>query len=343
MLLTELLPSIKKEIYRRSTNKGLLGVPTGIAQFDADLGGLPRQESSLILGLSNVGKTYFVLHLLEEAATWFAQGNKAHSAKEHEEDEQPLVVLFELEMSDYVTVVRLLSQMIDRVMNKQINNRDIRKGKLGYNVETKKWDDDQTLVALKGGFDALESIGKYIYIATDVYETSEMWSRLEGIRDPAKRDDSECWKGLEDRPYDVHLVLIDYFAKIADITMDASGVSRQQAVSAKLTRMAKEFDCHVHFIIDATREGEKAGRLNLSHIKWGSAVRYDCDYAIVAERPDLDEMMKDPVKYAYTKPPNYGEMILTIQKNRHGECPIIARVMLDPTTGRIRDINTGRR
>lgn len=342
MLLTELLPSIKKEIYRRATHKGMLGVPTGITQFDADIGGLPRQESSLTLGLSNVGKTYLVLHLLEEAAMWFAQGNRAHSAMPHEEGEIPLVVLFELEMSDYVTVVRLLAQMIDRVMNRQINNRDIRKGELGYDAETKTWDDEQTLVALKGGFDALENVGKYIYIATDVYETAEMWARLEGLRDPSKRNDDECWQGLEDKPYDIHLVLVDYFAKIADITMDANGTSRQQAVSAKLTSMAKKFDCHVHFIIDATREGEKSSRLNLSHIKWGSAVRYDCDYAIVAERPDLDEMMKDPVKYAYTKPPNYGEMILTVQKNRHGECPIIARVILDPTTGRIRNINGGR-
>jgi len=257
------------ELTRRTKSGEPIGTQTGIPYIDEDLGGLPRQTLSYLVGDSGVGKSCLATYMLLTGAKWLHKRKRGPASayvtdnedrevhRKHvaqKENKLPIVVFWSLEMSESMVVTRVLAQMTKIETNITISYEELLRGKLSG-------DQRETAIALKRGIDVIQEIGPHIAM---IFRDRTIDQFMGTLRELALR-------------YDICLVIVDYFRKIQDITMDG-GVHRQEAVSSALMDMAREFDCHVMSIFDLNREGEKASRPRLYHMKWGTAARYDADY-----------------------------------------------------------------
>ena len=106
--------------------EGIVGVPTGLSELDAKLGGMHKQDLVIIAGRPSMGKTALATNIA------------FHAAKNIEKKEKKsTVAFFSLEMSSEQLATRILSEQ------SRIKSNDIRRGKVAENefekfIETSK-------------------------------------------------------------------------------------------------------------------------------------------------------------------------------------------------------------
>jgi len=106
--------------------EGIVGVPTGLSELDAKLGGMHKQDLVIIAGRPSMGKTALATNIA------------FHAAKNIEKKEKKsTVAFFSLEMSSEQLATRILSEQ------SKIKSNDIRRGKVAENefekfIETSK-------------------------------------------------------------------------------------------------------------------------------------------------------------------------------------------------------------
>ena len=112
------------------SDRGVVGVPTGLTDLDEKLGGLHKSDLVIIAGRPSMGKTALATNIAYYAAK-----------KIHENNEKTSIAFFSLEMSSEQLSTRILSEQA------RIQSNDIRRGKATE-----------------------EQLNKYIEISRDIYE-----------------------------------------------------------------------------------------------------------------------------------------------------------------------------
>ena len=112
------------------SDRGVVGVPTGLTDLDEKLGGLHKSDLVIIAGRPSMGKTALATNIAYYAAK-----------KIHENNEKTSIAFFSLEMSSEQLSTRILSEQA------RIQSNDIRRGKATE-----------------------EQLNKYIEISRDIYD-----------------------------------------------------------------------------------------------------------------------------------------------------------------------------
>lgn len=275
MWLHKVIPQVYEMLALRIESDNPVGVSTGINELDDKLGGgWLRQQTSYLVGESGVGKSWLTSWWILTAAGWLSEGNRPLSGyiisgnpteqKEIVQDKdgkKPIVVYWSLEMSESLICYRLLTQSAYKMFGQSIDSKRLLSGNLH---------DDQ-LEILRETWKGIERHFNNLYLEFNIKTLGEFDELL-------MRLSSE---------YDVCYVVVDYF-RLIDV-IGADGIADAQSLrSSGLKRLAKDYDCHVQAIFDITREGEKAERIEASHMKGGTAARYDSDLtmSIASEEDD---------------------------------------------------------
>lgn len=270
MWLHKALPQVLKMLALRIDSEQPVGVSTGIASLDDKLGGgWMRQQTSYLVGESGVGKSWLTSWWLLTAAGWLNKETRPLSgymisgkATEHKEmikdkeDKPPIVVFWSLEMSESLVCYRLLTQLAYKMREASIDSKRLLSGELTN--------------------DNMEVINQVWHQAASEYDNLFLEFDAKTLQ-----QFEEVVADLSMR-YDVCYIVVDYF-RLIDIMGVDSIAEAQSLRSSGLRRLAKEYDCHVQAIFDITREGEKADKIQASHMKGGTAARYDSDLTLSIE------------------------------------------------------------
>jgi replicative DNA helicase len=119
-------------------------------------------------------------------------------------------------------------------------------------------------------------------------------------------------------------VFIDYLQKVAIHPERANDENEKVTIVVEgLKDIALALDVPVFSIVAADREGLKAKRLHLFHLRGSSALDYECDIAIIMNNK-YHILAKDHISFNPYKAKQYRDwVVFTVEKNRAG------RAMMD--------------
>lgn len=311
-LLGELAPRMLRSIKARIDNPNSAGIPTGVEEIDNHLGGWQRQRITYLIGDSGRGKSWLALNWALTGAKWLLSNesessyvtlpgdtNDIHKEIANKEGKTPVVLLWNLEMSEGEVFDRILSFVAKSELGIDLSAEDISRGTLS----NEQMDD------LYETYDICNSLyGQHLYTDFDDLSINDLHYTLDN---------------LYENGYDVPLIIVDYFRLIQDSGTEG-GVARQESVSAQIKQTAKEYDCHIVSLFDLSSEGAKSSTLSVNHMKWGTAAKYDSDLVLGIEWEDKE------VDYDVTS----TRVKLSILKNRSGKCGSF-QLLLDLANGTV--------
>lgn len=291
--LKELTDDYRAELERRirSPDK-LLGLSTGFEGLDQLTGGWGRGWISYLAAATSAGKTAFVLTQLVKGAAQLEQGA----------DDNATLVLFSLEMSEFVVMTRLLANLAAQD-GRGLDSFSLLRGDVNEETEPVVWEEVDKLHTVLGG---------RVFLDFEAQTTDDFRRLLNLLREDG---------------FNPSLVVVDYFGRVADESVDGSPVSRQGVISRALAALARDFDTHVLTILDLNREGERDERPGLRHLRWGVSAGYDADLVLLLQRPGFVAQQQGKTSDV---DPGYAELVLA--KNRHGPVGKV-ELFLDVRTG----------
>ena len=282
------------EILTRATDPSPVGLTSGINEVDEMLGGgFVRQQLSYLVGDSGVGKSWLASSWVLNAAKHLHEGDdsrprtgyrvsevsdtklmKVRQDVANKENKLPIIVFWSLEMAEFPLVVRMISQLTALYSEgKQgIDSAMLLRGTFGVGGLDK---DNPVVQRLSNVGNMLNMYGSHIYMDFD----SRTVQQFRGVLDELVQT------------YDVCMCVIDYFRLIDEIAYDGNMSTLQAERSKSLKEVAREYDCHVLSLFDITREGQKAGMVNVNQMKGGTAAQYDADLVLTLwEYPEEKHM-----------------------------------------------------
>jgi len=303
--LNQLTEHVVSVIERRRLSALPLGVPSGVSGIDGLIGGgWERQKISYLLADSGKGKSWLTSSFALRAAEWIHNnpGLRPESGYikptmeptsiweqvANKENKPPIVVLWQLEMAEMNTGVRLITQATYDATKEQIDSALLRRG-----IYT-----DKDIPVLNSGMDYLNELGANIWVEFNARSLTDIAAVLNALS----------------VTHDVVLVIVDYFRLIEEVALDGGAATRQEQVSKKLKEIAKCYDCHVMSIFDMNKEGQRETIPSALAMKGGSAAQYDADIIMTMA---WDESMK--IQGAYYAPEGEAHIVLRTIKNRDGE------------------------
>lgn len=325
--LCDVLPQVWERIALRMRTTQPMGLTTGIPDLDRVLGqGWTRQELTYLVGDSGVGKSWLTSWFVLSGARWLFEHpderpfsgyllsvDKQERVQQQvleKEGKPPLVVFWSLEMMEMATVTRFTTQTVWMLLGKDLDSADVRLGRLTEGVTEE--DFARAYMCLRGEW------GKYIWM------------------DYTDRTIEDFRETLDDlsSDHDIVLVVIDYFRRIEEFESEGNIAVAQEVRSGALSELAHYYDCHVLCVFDITRTGQRASRIQLSHMKGGTAAQYDADTVLVLNEHLIDTGRR---KETYSRE---GLLDLEVAKNRFGMTGTI-QLEIDRATGAIEPVSRG--
>jgi replicative DNA helicase len=119
------------------------------------------------------------------------------------------------------------------------------------------------------------------------------------------------------------VVFVDYLQKVAIYPEKAQDENDKVTIIVEgLKDIALTFNIPVFAIVAADRDGLKAKRLHLFHLRGSSALDYECDIALIMNNK-FNILAKDHVAFNPYQARQYREwVIFTLEKNRAGRAMI---------------------
>jgi len=277
-LLSNVLEEVWERILARmATDRDPIGLTTGIPELDTALGeGWNRQQLTYLVGDSGIGKSWLATWSILSGARWLAEsgqrplsGYVIHGGQDQRVQEMiqskasktPLIVFWSLEMAEMEVVLRMLAQATKLCTGEDVDTALLRLGKTG----------GMSVDAVTSATPILREWGKHIYLEFRDRSVDELRQTLAELA----------------VDYDVCLIAIDYFRKLEEYDSDGSIAVAQETRSQQLSDLAKLYDTHVLCIIDVTRVGQVAKRIELSHIRGGAAAQFDADVILILNEHEL--------------------------------------------------------
>ena len=230
---------------------GIGGVPTGLKQLDALLGGFNDTDLIILGGRPGMGKSALAIALAFNIARYFDEENKKPGATKKS------VAFFSLEMSAEQVAGRILSAKTS------ISSHDMRLGKLS---------EDQ-FVELAAGVNLLSKIPLYVDETSGITVTA--------IKNRARRMARNKEQGLG-------LVVIDYLQLISSSGRKENRVQELSEMTRALKIMAKELGVPVLVLSQLSRRIESAesegNRPKLSDLRDSGSIEQDADIVMFVYR-----------------------------------------------------------
>ena len=292
-----------------------LPLPSGFDQIDRIIGGgLRRTELVLLGGRQGIGKTICALQMarnlaLNEATYAFYisfEHNEVHLLNR-------LICLESIDPSrDGETGIRL-KDLHNIVVSARAREWVRKDGQVGL---------QQILARNPKTSRSMATISKYADRLI-LMKASPAVTTLNSIRDMVKR--------MADATGGKLVLFVDYLQKIAIYPERAANEAEKVTIVVEgLKDIAMTMNIPVLAIVAAEREGLKARRLHMFHLRGGSALDYESDIAIIMNNK-FQILSKDHIAYNPYKSEAYRDwVIFTIEKNRAGRAMIDVEFQLRP-------------
>lgn len=293
-----------------------LPVPTGFNQIDRLIGGgLRRTELVLLGGRQGIGKTICALQMARNLA--MNEGTYAfYITFEHNE-------------------VHLLNRLI--CMESIDPEKDSGPGgvrlkdlhNIVVSARAREWVRNEGQVGLyeilannPKTAKAMEKINQYSDRLI-LMKASPAVTTLSNIRDMVRRMAEATGGKL--------VLFVDYLQKIAIYPERASNENEKVTIIVEgLKDIAMTLNIPVMAIVAAEREGLKARRLHMFHLRGSSALDYECDIAIIMNNK-FQILSKDHIAFNPYKSEAYRDwVVFTLEKNRAGRAMIDAEFQMRP-------------
>jgi replicative DNA helicase len=306
--LTQVLKEADRMVVQGELDE-YLPVPTGFDQIDRLIGGgLRKTELSLLGGPQGIGKTVCALQMarnlaLNEATYAF------YISYEHSEIHllNRLLCLESIDSSkDPLPTAGLrLKDLYNIVVSKRAREWVRNDGNVGLN---------QILAQHPKTAKALENINRYSDRLI-LMKASPAVTTLNAIRDMV-RQMVEVTDGKV-------VLFIDYLQKVAIYPERAADENEKVTIIVEgLKDIAMTLNIPVMAIVAADREGLKARRLHMFHLRGSSALDYECDIALIMNNK-YHILSKEHVAFNPYKSEGFRDwVVFTLEKNRAGRAMI---------------------
>lgn len=284
-------------------------IPTGFDPLDAAIGGgLQRGELVLLGGAQGIGKTITALQMARNIAR---SGNMYAFYLSYEHTEAHLMnrlLCLESVNPPAMTVTQglRLKDLQDIIISKRARQYLGKDGGTG-SLRGILRENDKTSAALAR---ITEYADRLVLL-----KASPAVTTLAAIRDMTARLVQATRGNL--------VVFVDYLQKVAIYPEKAQDENDKVTIIVEgLKDIALSLGVPVFSIVAADREGLKAKRLHLFHLRGSSALDYECDIAIIMNNK-YKILSKDHVAFNPYQARQYREwVVFTIEKNRAGRAMI---------------------
>lgn len=274
---------------------------TGFGAIDQAIGGLSQGEMMLIGGAQGVGKTIMCLQMAR---------NLAHDKQAH-----VLYICFEHD-ADYLLKRLIPLESVNPIgatpFDQGLTERDVLQGI------------DKAAEGKVGFIDMLNASGRGKLVLKKMLGYKD---RLSLIKGDSLKSTLQAIRSMiieMKAQTDGHIVVfIDYLQKIPVFPEPVTEEEKVTIITQTLKDMALSLQVPIVTIVAADREGLKAKRLRMHHLRGSSALDYEADIVLILN--DKDKIIsKTNVAYNPSKIADYKQyVIVTVEKNRTG------RKMLD--------------
>jgi replicative DNA helicase len=291
-------------------------IPSGFDPLDAAIGGgLQRGELLLLGGAQGIGKTIMAMQMARNIVKGSSNMYAFYLSYEHTEGHlmNRLLCLESVNPPEMNTTHGLrMKDLQDLVVSKKAKAA-LGKGQTG-SLRSILREQDQTSPALARMADYAERL--------IVLKASAAVTTLTSIREMASK--------LVQATNGSVVMFVDYLQKVAIYPERSEDENDRVTIIVEgLKDIALSLNIPVLAIVAADREGLKAKRLHLFHLRGSSALDYECDIALIMNNK-FNILAKDHVAFNPYQARQYREwVILTIEKNRAGRAMIDVEFRLD--------------
>jgi len=285
-----------------------LPIPTGFDQIDRVIGGgLRRTELVLLGGRQGIGKTICALQMARNLAL-----NEATYALYISFEHNEVHLLNRLLCMESIDPTKdadgsglRLKDLHNIVVSTRARGQVRNEGQVGLY---------QILLQNPKTRPAIEMINRYADRLI-LMKASPAVTTLNNIRDMTRR--------LVDATDGKLVLFIDYLQKIAIYPERATDENDKVTIIVEgLKDIAMTLNIPVAAIVAAEREGLKAPRLHIFHLRGSSALDYECDIAIIMNNK-FQILSKEHIAYNPYKSEAYRDwVVFTLEKNRAGRAMI---------------------
>lgn len=272
---------------------GLAGVPTGLADLDAKLGGLHKSDLLILAGRPSMGKTSLATNIAYNIAKAYRRGKRPDGSEGAVEG--GVVGFYSLEMSAEQLAGRILAEA------SEISSHKIRQG-------------DMTEAEFRRFIDAakeLESCPLYID-DTPALPISQLAARARRLK----------------RTHGLDVLIIDYLQLVRPATAKDSRVNEVSEITQGLKAIAKELDIPVIALSQLSRQVESRDdkRPQLSDLRESGSIEQDADVVMFVFREEYYKEREKPgdhdteamMKWQDEMAAMHGKAEVIIGKQRHG-------------------------
>lgn len=292
-----------------------LPTPTGFDQIDRIIGGgLRKTELILLGGRQGIGKTICALQMARNLAL----------------NESTYAFYISFEHNEIHLLNRLLClESIDPTQNNSLGVRLKDLHNIVVNARAEQTPQENETVGLSDILaqhsktkQAIKTINHYADHLI-LMKASPAVTTLNSIRDMVRRLVSATNGKL--------VLFIDYLQKIAIYPESAANEAEKVTIVVEgLKDIAMTMNIPVVAIVAAEREGLKARRLHMFHLRGSSALDYECDIAIIMNNK-FQILSKDHIAFNPYKSEAYRDwVIFTVEKNRAGRAMIDVEFQMRP-------------
>ncbi|MFH1516229.1 MAG: DnaB-like helicase C-terminal domain-containing protein, partial [bacterium] len=293
------LSEILHDLHQKTLMGKITGFTThesGFEALDRTIKGLSAGELILIGGTQGVGKTIMALQIARNL-TYSGQAKVLYICFEHSE-EYLLKRLIPMESVNPFGLTAFELGLVERDVLEGVNKAS--EGKVGF---------IELLRSSERGKMVLDKIARY---KDDLilFKGNNFKTTLQSIRKMALDIQHDSKKNL--------VVVVDYLQKVPVYPEPANENEKVTMITEGLKDMALSLEIPIISIVAADREGLKAKRMRLHHLRGSSAIDYEADIALILN--DKSKIIsKTNIAYNPSKITEYNKWVVcTVEKNRTG-------------------------
>jgi replicative DNA helicase len=270
---------------------GLAPLPYGFDPLDAVLGGGMRAgELVLVGGVPGVGKTIFAMQCARNLA--LAGRPVLYACYEHEEP---------------VLLARLLAMELGELPHSE---DDLEMEKLRLGIQDAAMRGGLGLADVLHSEDLIEQANAHL----ESYADRMLLIKASGAHTGVEELEQVVVDQAANRP----VLFVDYLQKVSVRPEPADEAEKVTRIAEGLKDLALRHDVPIMCIAAADREGLKAKRLRLHHLRGSSALAYECDIALILNDKfscvSKVHLAYDPVRSSTFK----DYVVVSVEKNRGG-------------------------
>ncbi len=276
---------------------------TGFRELDDIIGGgLKQGELVLLGGAQGLGKTIWALQVARNVAA-YTPGVVVYLSYEHDEEH----------MLSRLLCMESIDPTVDG-LQRGLRLKDLHRGIISFRQRNKN----------AGFFDVLKSIPT----AAPCFEKLQMYlHKLYMLKASPQKTTLPVLEAMvqhiqKETNHLPLLLVVDYLQKIPLPYLTENEAEKVTIVVEGLKNIALSLGCVVLAIVASDREGLKATRLHLRHLRGSSALDYECDIALIMNQK-WKILSKKHITFNIQQAEKWKSwVVFSVEKNRAGRAEV---------------------